>query len=204
MQLEVADKRRLVLELWRRPGMTYRMIAAATGYSTWSVGEIVRSALKEAHVQMAGQHLAEHVARLEELFRLLYPAVADSCPERVDVNAALSILDRQSRIMGLEPPKRSVSIGVRGNQDIGQLLGLLIELLQRQGRVPDGSGEAIDGEANVGELAKPQPVWALPGLAAANDGSMPIAEAPRSMSSDANARRQREELDRQMAAIYSV
>lgn len=106
-QLEVLEQRRKVLTLYRL-GLTYPRIAKVTGYSVWSVGEIVRSALAEARQNPLVEHLDEQYARLEELYRPIEQKLTEGKPLTKDESAiAVKILDLRSRFLGLDAPKRT-------------------------------------------------------------------------------------------------
>ena len=87
-------------------GLSYPRISRATGYSVWSVGEIVRGALGKLRGNQLEEHQDRHFARLEELYRALEPAILSGEPAKEDIDSALKILDRESRLLGLDAAKK--------------------------------------------------------------------------------------------------
>lgn len=137
-QLQVLEKRKQVLDLWRQ-GYTYGNISYFTGYSIWSVGEIVRGALAKLRANTLEEHRDRHYARLEELYKGIFPALFNDCPMREDVVMALSILDRESRLLGLDAPKRTATIGIPTSEDeLMALAQALVALVQRRASADSG------------------------------------------------------------------
>jgi len=137
-QLQVLEKQQQVLDLWRQ-GYTYPNIAYFTGYSVWSVGEIVRGALAKLRANTLEEHRDRHYARLEELFKGIFPALFNDCPMREDITAALSILDREERLLGLNAPKRTATIGIPTSEDeLMALAQALVALVKRRESADSG------------------------------------------------------------------
>ena len=137
-QLQVLEKRQQVLDLWRQ-GNTYGAISYFTGYSIWSVGEIVRGALAALRANTLEEHRDRHYARLEELYKGVFPALYNDCPMREDVMMALSILDRESRLLGLDAPKRTATIAIPTSEDeLMALAQALVALVKRRESADSG------------------------------------------------------------------
>ena len=167
-----------MLSLYRQ-GYSYRMISVETGYSVWSVGQCIRSKLIEMRTNSLEGYRDSHWARLEELFRAAHAVVMDDWPEKKDFSAALAILDRQARLLGLDAPKTSVSIGIPAdNEAWREVIGALVKWVGQQGAVQAESSPAElptgkdnqDGIRDAGgspsrepePVESKQPTWSLP------------------------------------------
>lgn len=185
-------------------GRNYWQISAEVGYSVWSVGQVVRSALTDARSKLAERHLDEHLSRLEELFRVTHTYVHSPDPDAAtrEVKTALAVLDRQARVLGLDGPKRSISIGVRATEALRQLLGALAAMPSpREALDAEDSEQAALPPKRESEIGSGQQRRFVPvGLGEANG----LAGRPRIEGESAEMRRERERIERQVAGIWAV
>ena len=216
------ETRQRVLELWKQ-GWTYASISKLTGYSVWSVGEIVRAALRQLRSNRTlEEHRADHLARLEEMYEQVFPMLMHNTADRGDVASLLAILDRQSRLLGLDAPRRVVtSVGIPSNEaEMREFVATLMEALGRYNR--ERTEEVTNGE-HAGLPPAQEPcryvhlsLEKVPARVVPAETVMPTAtvlervndasEAPEKVVAlvDKAERERRAELQARMEAIYAV
>jgi hypothetical protein len=216
-QLQVLETKARVLDLWRE-GHTYGTISYLTGYSIWSVGEIVRGALAELRANTLEEHRDRHYARLEELFRALYPATFVDCPAREDVAAVLGILDRESRLLGLDAPKKTTVRLPASDDEMKAFVGALVAWVRREGASeaeasppPALATDIQDSEESqhwvrdVESLSSVSVGSSVVNLGEANEDSCPPpALSSRKTMDDRVARERQRELERRMEETFAV
>src|SRR3990172_1602421 len=96
----------------RKAGRTYEEIAQALGYADRSTAyQAVMAALKSLPAQTAEEMRKLDGERLDQLLAAVWPRAASGDPAGVD--AALRILARRARLMGLDLPAK-LSFEARG------------------------------------------------------------------------------------------
>ena len=106
-RVKVAERQKQCLEL-RRQGMSQAEIATHLGMTRQNVSVTISKALRN-HCREASEELIElEVARLDVLLQGIWARASSG--NTPDVYAALKIMERRSRLLGLDAPGRSVSV----------------------------------------------------------------------------------------------
>lgn len=122
-RLAAAEKQRQALEL-RKAGATYDAIARQLGYAgPSSVKKAIDTALARTLKPVADEYRHIHILRLEGMLLALQPAIRAGDP--VSIRSAIRVLERESRLLGLDAPIR-VDIH-RIVEDVATDLGLTDE-----------------------------------------------------------------------------
>ncbi len=106
----IKQERRLEAIAMRKQGLTYAEIGRAMGVTRQAAYSYVerefKSLMKEGSV-VAEKALSLTLARFDELLKVYYKEAKEG--NRESLHSALSIIDRQIKILGLEAPKKSES-----------------------------------------------------------------------------------------------
>jgi hypothetical protein len=103
-RIAAAEKQRQALEL-RKLGVTYAAIAQQLGYAGPSSAEkAVSSALRKTLQEPADELRTLHFLRLEEAWFRLVPKFREGNPAAI--RAAISVLQREAKLFGLDAPIR--------------------------------------------------------------------------------------------------
>jgi hypothetical protein len=120
-RLSAEEKKRAALAL-RLGGATYEQIGKAIGVDTSTASRYVSGIMKELKLEGAEELRRIQFMRLEHMLMLKWPEVQEKKDSAM--NMALAIMDRQTRLLGLDSPVKSelsinsdVHINVAGDKD---------------------------------------------------------------------------------------
>ena len=145
-RLAAAERQRQALEL-RKAGVSFDLIAQQLGYSNRQGAHFaVESALQKT-LQKPGDDLRQlDIERLDSLLFAVWPDARRGSLDHID--AALKILTRRAKLLGLDAPVKTELTGPDGGP-IELAAVMLTQKLQRivdaEVSMPLGDGKALDG-----------------------------------------------------------
>lgn len=101
--LSLEERKRAALQL-RLSGSTYAQIGKALGVDSTVAGRYVRALMNETRTEGVESLRRIQYMRLEHMLMLTWPGVQER--SSASMNTALSIMDRQTRLMGLDSPMK--------------------------------------------------------------------------------------------------
>ena len=144
------EKRRQALEL-RKRGLTYPQIAKAMGVALSNAHCFVQQAIADIPREPAGEVLLMELERLDRMLAGMWPkAIAGN--EKA-VTAAVKIMDRRARYLGIDAPVRAELTGKDGGpietkSGYDDVLGKLARLASKL--APENAAiEPIDSSVNA-------------------------------------------------------
>ena len=111
-RLAAADRQRQALDL-RKAGVSFDLIAQQLGYASRQGAHMAVEAALQKTLQAPGDDLRQlDIARLDSLLLAVWPQARQGMLDYVD--AALKILTRRAKLLGLDAPVKMVGPGAGG------------------------------------------------------------------------------------------